>query len=154
MKPRGPYPPILRQKLPWPADGKPVRGEITAILLEIHERIAALSEYYGVQIGTPEWDELWPKRKKRFEGFRLKRYRGLTAAPEQAYKDLVLVYWVEVEGDTPTEMAERLAARWAEDERKLRTRYYKLTRPKTDEDQRARVRMAKLAAELLDSYRE
>ncbi len=56
-------------------------------------------------------------------------------------------------GGTPTEVAERLGKDWGEKPKKLRTRYYKLTRPKTDEDQRARVRMAKLAAELVEAYR-
>ena len=47
-----------------------------------------------------------------------------------------------------TEAIRSLADQWKENPKKLRTRYYKLTRPKTVENRRARRRMAEAAADL------
>ena len=152
---RSPYPPILRRKMPWPADGKPVGPEIRPLMWEMLERIDALSEYYGVEPGSPECLDIIAKT--RLEGFQPRGYPGLRAKSEQAVKDLVLVYSVEkavVDGGTKTEAVEALAHRWKENQRKLRTRYYKLTRPKTDEDHRAQHRMAVAAGDLLKFYQK
>ena len=92
---RGPIAPILRQKIFWPADRLPVGYEKTYIIMQIYERIVAVSKYYKVDPGSPAWDATWQKAEKRFEGLKLMTYPGQTARPKQAYDDLALVYIVE-----------------------------------------------------------
>jgi hypothetical protein len=145
--------------MPWPADGKPVGPEIRPLMWAMLERIDALSEYYGAEPGSPECLDLIAKT--RLEGFQPRGYPGLRAKSEQAVKDLVLVYSVEktmadcgTKTGAVTEAVEALSHRWKENQRKLRTRYYKLTRPKTDEDHRAQHRMAVAAGDFLKFHQK
>ncbi len=78
---RGPIAPILRQKIFWPADRLPVGFEKTYIMMQIYERIVAVSKYYKVDPGSPAWDATWQKAEKRFEGLKPMTYPGQTARP-------------------------------------------------------------------------
>ncbi len=146
-------PPILRQRMVWPKGRKPIGAEIPVILKELDERLGAVCEYYGVEPDGPGWDEAFEKAQNRFEGFELRGIAGQDANPGQAIKDLVLVYWVErsrAADGTVTEVVRRYADEWNVSPRALRTRYYKLTRPKTADDRRARKRMNDMAAIFVD----
>ncbi len=150
---RGPIAPILRQKIFWPADRLPVGYEKTFIMMQIYERIVAVSKYYKVDPGSPAWDATWQKAEKRFEGLKLMTYPGQTARPKQAYDDLALVYNVEktvANGGTVTDAIKVIADQRNENFKKLRIRYYKLTRPKSIEDHRSRKRMGEAIDRILD----
>ena len=146
-------PPILRQRMVWPKGRDPIGPDIPFILKELDKRLAAVCEYYGVEPDGPGWDEAFDKAQKRFEGFELGGYAGQDAVPGKAIRDFVLVYWVEKSracGGTVTEVVRRYADEWNVSPRALRTRYYKLTRPKTADDRRARKRMSDMAAIFVD----
>ena len=156
MTARGPYPPILRRKIPWPKGRDPIGAEWKALLPEILDRILAFSEYYDVEPGGPEFlDRL---AKTRLEGFQRKGYPGKEPDPERVAKDLVLFLSVEMAALTRTcsvdEVATKLAAHWDENPRKVRSKYYKLKQPNYKEDHQARKRMAKLLDDLLSADRE
>ena len=144
-KVRGKYPQVLRQKIPYPIDRKPVGEEISVILREMGKRFKALEEYYDVEIGTPEWDALMVKVDGRFEGLQFLRYPGLEPKPEQPYRDLALICVVGItkeQGGKVTDAVRGLADQWKMSPRTLRSRYYMLTRPKATQDLKAAKRMA------------
>lgn len=150
-------PPILRQRMPWPKGRDPIGPDIPFILKELDKRLAAVCEYYGVEPDGPGWDEAFEKAQKRFEGFELRGYVGQDADPDQATRDLMFLYCVEkslAKGGTVMEVVKRYAKFWNVNPRALRTRYYKLSRPKTVEDRRARQRMGERARESVSVLRK
>ena len=150
---RGPIAPILRQKFFWPVDRGPVGYEITFIKNQIYARTVAVSKYYKVDPGSPAWAATWQKAEKRFEVLKRMTYPGQTARPKQAYDDIFLAFNVDrtvANGGTVADAIRFIADQRNESFKKLRTRYYKLTRPKSIEDHRSRQRMLEAIARILD----
>jgi hypothetical protein len=148
-------PEILRQRIVAPGGREPIGEEINIVKAQILERFVALSKYYDVLIGSPEWNERWPDWQKGYEGFQFMGYPGRKGPPDQPFRDVLLCAFVEVsliQGVNKTKATKCLADQWGMNAGTLRVRYYNLTNPKERDHHNAVSRMPKAAKELTQYF--